>query len=191
MYIIRGLANWLSDGYIIYPIDGWIKRIGDAQPLGISWAFFFMVISLIIGEIILRNTVWGLSVKATGSDRESAWCCEVNVDKITIQTFIVLGIMAAIAGMFLAFRINSGLASIGTGWELNAIAACTIGGVSLWGYEGSMINTAIGLLIVQVLSNGLVVMGMPAHLQPVAIGVVMVISVVLDMHRRLVLERNS
>jgi ribose transport system permease protein len=99
--------------------------------------------------------------------------------------------MAAIAGMFLAFRINSGLASIGTGWELNAIAACTIGGVSLWGYEGSMINTAIGLLIVQVLSNGLVVMGMPAHLQPVAIGVVMVISVVLDMHRRLVLERNS
>jgi ribose transport system permease protein len=191
MYIIRGLANWISDGYIIYPLGGWMEKFGNASPLGVSWAFLFMVAALIIGEIVLQGTIWGLCVKATGSDRESAWCNTIEVDKVTIQTFVVLGIMAAIAGMMLSFRINSGLASIGLGWELNAIAACAIGGVSLFGYEGSMINTLLGLLIVQVLSNGLVIIGVPAHLQPVAVGVVMVISVIFDMRRKLVLERMS
>lgn len=191
MYVVRGIANWISDGYIIYPLGGWMKSLGEAQPLNLSWAFFFMLVALIVGEITLRNTIWGLCVKATGSDRESAWCNNVEVDKVTIQTFMILGIMAAISGVFLSFRINSGLASVGAGWELNAIAACAIGGVSLFGYEGSMVNTLLGLLIVQVLSNGLVVIGIPAHLQPVAVGIVMVISVVLDMHRRLVLERSE
>ncbi len=188
MYIIRGLANVISDGYVIYPIGGWIESFGNASPLGVSWAFFIMVGLGLIGEVVLQNTVWGLCVKATGSDRESAWCNEVDVDRITIQTFIILAVMAALAGILLSFRINSGLSSIGLGWELNAIAACTIGGVSLFGYDGTIINAFIGLLIVQVLSNGLVVIGIPAHLQPVAVGIVMIISVVLDMKRKQRLE---
>lgn len=189
MYIVRGLANWISNGYIIYPLPGVLEQFGEAQPLGLSWAFFLMIIIFIISEIILHKTVWGLCVKATGSDRESAWCNEVNVDKITIETFMILGFLAALSGILLSFRINAGHPTIGLGWELNAIAACTIGGVSLFGYDGSMINAFIGLLIVQVLSNGLVVIGIPAHLQPVAVGIVMLISVILDVNRRKEFER--
>jgi ribose transport system permease protein len=184
MYVFRGLAETLSNGYTIYPLPSDITIFGQAQPLGVSWQWWIFLGLIVVVELILRNTIWGLTVKATGSDREIAFMTEVNVNRVNTQTFIICGVLAALSGILLMARIASGDPTTGQGWELQAITAAAIGGVSLLGYEGSMLGVLLGVLLIQVVQNGLVSIGGSAYLQPIEIGVVLVVSAVYDITRR-------
>lgn len=188
MYIFRGLAMTVSKGYTIYPLPDQFLILGDIKPLGVSLAFTILITTLIIGEIILRSTVWGLTIKATGSDRETAKCTEVNVESVTTQMFILCGVFAALAGILLTARVQAGQPTMGQGWELNAIAAVAIGGVSLSGYEGNMFNVFLGVLLIQVLESGLVALGASAYLQPIEVGIILVFTATMDVRRKLKLD---
>jgi len=188
MYIFRGLALFTSNGYTVYPLPAPVKAFGIATPWGVSWHFWIFLALAILGELILGQTIWGLTVKATGSDREIAKNTEVNVKRVNYQTFVLCGILAALSGLLLMSRIITGQATIGVGWELNAITAAAIGGVSLFGYEGSIIGVFLGVLLIQVLQNGLVVVGISAYLQQVTVGIILVMAAVYDIHRKSRLE---
>jgi len=184
MYIYRGAAMSLSNGYTIYPLPQAVTDFGAAAPLGVSWAWWIFFSLIIAGELVLRRTIWGMTVKATGSDRIIAFDNEVNVDRVNTQTFILCGALAALAGILLTARVQAGQPTMGQGWELNAIAAAAIGGVSLSGYTGSMVGVLLGVLLIQVLTNGLVALGASAYLQPIEVGVILACTAIIDVRRR-------
>ena len=184
MYVFRGLAMTVTQGYTVYPLPESIGIFGAAQPLGVSWAFWIFIALLVAIEVALNFTVWGLETRATGSDREIASWTEVNVNKVNIETFIMCGALAALAAILLTARVQAGQPTMGQGWELNAIAAAAIGGVSLSGYTGSMVGVLLGVLLIQVLSNGLVAMGASAYLQPIEVGVILACTAAIDVRRR-------
>lgn len=180
MFAVRGLVYWISKGYYIYPLPSIISATGAAKPLGLSWAFVVFVALLAIFQWLLNETVWGLTVRATGSDREVAFCNEVDVDRVQTQLHVISGVLAAIAGLFFMCKIGGGQPTVGVGIELTIIAGCTIGGVSLFGYEGSMPAVFLGLLFLQVVLTGIITSGTHVYLQPTVKGVIMLAAMALD-----------
>jgi ribose transport system permease protein len=184
MYMFRGLASFISGGFTIYPLPAEISAFGAAQPLGLSWPFLILIGLMILVTLILRYSVWGLCVRATGSDLEAARCTEVNTDLIQASVIALAGGFAALAGIMVTTILGGGQASTGTGWELIAIAGCAIGGVSLFGYQGSMFGLLIGLITLQVIQNGIVTIGVSPYLQMVTIGVILIVSITFEVKRR-------
>jgi len=183
MFVAKGLTVFVTSGLTIYPLpDGWAV-FGNAKPLGVSWIFFIFIALVIIFELAL-HTVWGLQLRAVGSDRKIAFYTEVEVDKITYSSFIIVGALAALAGMLGAMRMNGAQPLLGQGWEFWSLAACAIGGVSIYGYEGSLFGAFIGLATIQVLMNGLVAIGVSPYLQTVAIGAALCLAMMFDARRR-------
>lgn len=191
MYAVRGLAFWISNGYQIYPLPDGYAQIGAVQPLGISWAFILMLVLMLVAWFFLDRTVWGLTVRATGSDKESARSTEVDVDRVHVSVFAITGVLSALAGVMVSLILNAGSAPAGTGWELLAIAACAIGGVSLFGYEGSYIGLFAGLLTMQVIQNGIVVIGVSSYTQTIAVGIILLTAMILEVRRRKWLNLES
>ena len=188
MFIAKGMALYISKGWDIYPLPDVVGEFGRAHPLGISWHFIIFISLVIISELVLYLTVYGLEVKATGSDREIARLTEVNIRKVSISTYIIAGVLSALSGILLMSRIITGKATIGTGWELQVITGVAIGGVSLFGYEGSFIGVFLGVLALQVLQNGLIVIGLSQYLNTVVVGMVLLVVASIDWQRRSKLE---
>ena len=184
MFIARGVGLFVTKGWELYPLPDSMGVFGRAQPLGISWHFWIFVILVIISQLLLSLTVWGLEVKATGSSREIARITEVNVKKVSLSTFVICGSLAALAGVLLTARLITGKASIGTGWELQVITAVAIGGVSLFGYEGSFFGMFLGIITVQVIQNGLVVVGLSPYLNTIVVGIILLFTAVVDWRKR-------
>jgi ribose transport system permease protein len=184
MFVIRGLANWASNGYSIYPLPEPTLMLGYAKPLGVSWAFVAFLIIIAVAHIVMEYSLFGLLTRATGSDREVATCTEVDVDKVNGINLIAISLLAGIAGIFISFMLNAGAPTVGTGWEFTAITACAIGGVSLFGYHGNMFGLFCGLAVIQVIQNGIVMIGVSPYLQTTFIGCILLIAMAVDVRRR-------
>jgi ribose transport system permease protein len=184
LYMAKGINYLISKGYSIYPLPEPINEFGVAQPLGISWSFFIFIILAVIFDQVLRRTVHGRKLYAVGGNREVANLAGINVNLIKASGFVLVGVMSGAAGMLLMARIITGQPTIGLGWELNVIAAVVIGGVSLWGGSGTIAGAVIGLMIMQVVNTGLIVVNVDPYWQTVAVGAIMILAVFLDLLRR-------
>lgn len=184
MNIAKGLNYLISKGYSIYPLPEPINDFGVAQPLNISWSFFIFIGLALVFDQVLRRTVHGRKLYAVGGNKEVANLAGINVTFIKASGFVLVGVMAGLAGMLLMARIITGQPTIGLGWEMNVIAGVVIGGVSLWGGSGTIAGAVIGLLIMQVVNNGLVVIDVDPYWQTVAIGAIMIVAVFIDLLRR-------
>jgi ribose transport system permease protein len=191
MFIVRGLANWVSNGYSIYPLPGAVLSIGQSRPFGVSWAFVAFVVVAIVADLILRFSLTGFLFRAVGSDREVAKCTEVDVERINTLGLVGISILASVAGVFISFMTNAGAPTIGFGWEFTAITACAIGGVSLFGYHGSIFGLFCGLLVIQVIQNGIVMMGVSPYLQGVVVGAILLAAMYADIKRRTYLDLGT
>jgi ribose transport system permease protein len=184
LYIAKGLNYLLCKGYPIYPLPASVQDFGKAEPLGLSWAFWVFLFAIAAGDLLLRFTVPGRKVYATGGNREVAHLAGIHTEVVKIGCFILCGALAALGGILLMAQINVGQPEIGVGWELDVIASTVIGGVSLFGGVGTVVGTFLGLLLMQVIRTGLVTTGVNTHWQTVAVGVIMILAVGLDLWRR-------
>jgi ribose transport system permease protein len=184
LYMARGVNYLISKGYSIYPLPEPINEFGVSQPGGISWSFFVFIVLAIIFDQVLRRTVHGRKLYAVGGNKEVASLAGINVNIIKTSGFVLVGVMAGLAGILLMSRIVTGQPTIGLGWELNVIAAVVIGGVSLWGGVGTVAGAVIGLLIMQVVNTGLIIISVDPYWQTVAVGAIMILAVFLDLLRR-------
>jgi len=184
MFVYRGFSNAISNGTAVFPLPEWMKEFANAQIGGVSWAFWLFLTCIVVLDIVLRNTVWGLEVKATGSDREVAYCTEVNVDRVSRQVYAITGVLAVIGGIFTAMRLQSAHPTIGYNWEFRGLVACALGGVSLFGHDGSFFGLFLGVLIAQVINDGVVYIGVDADLQLVVLGIALVLAVSYDVWRQ-------
>ena len=190
LYSVRGAIMVVTNGNPIYPLPlFFMDGIGRFEiPLselgGISLPFILFILLVVLFEFLLRRTKFGRNIYATGSNEEVAKLSGINTKKVRYMNFIITSMLAALSGMLVAAFTRQGYPPIGQGWELQIIAATAIGGISLDGGSGSVVGTLIGVLIMNVLNNGLVVMGVNTFLQSIVIGVIILIAVYVDILRR-------
>ena len=185
LFIGQGLIQLVSGGYPVYPLPPEVSEFGlSTIGFGLSWSFAFFIGAAIVSDFILRRTVLGRNMYATGGNREVARLVGINTALYKIGAFITVGALAAIAGMFVMADLQSGATSIGSGWELTVIAGVVVGGVSLFGGSGTIAGGVVGILMLKVVQSGLVVIGVNSNWQQIAVGVIMVLAVGLDILRR-------
>jgi ribose transport system permease protein len=188
MNVARGLALIITTAS---PISGF-DRAGAPQVLWlgagtigtIPVAFFVVIIVYLIFHILLSNTALGRHIYAVGGNSPAARLSGINVDRTLLIVYSLTGLMAGMGALMLAGRTNSGYPTAATGAELDAIAAVIIGGASFSGGTGTVWGTAIGVVLIAVLRNGLVLLKVPTEWQIVAIGLVIIGAVYVDVLRQ-------
>ena len=140
-----------------------------------------VAIIVIVYSFLLGNTVFGRYIYALGGNQKSAHLSGINVKKMLFLCFVNMAFLASVAGLVFTARLNSASPKAGEGFELDAIAACYIGGASASGGVGSIIGALIGALVMGLLNNGMSIMGVGIELQMAVKGLVLLLAVVLDM----------
>jgi ribose transport system permease protein len=187
LFIGQGLIQLVTNGAPVYPLPDSVGAAGMQTfdvLFGLGWSFIFFIIAAVVADFVLRRTVLGRNMYATGGNPEVARLVGINTNVYKVGAFVTIGLLAAIAGMFVMADLSSGTTSIGSGWELTVIAGVVVGGVSLFGGAGTLAGGIVGILLLQVVSSGLVVIGVSSNWQQIAIGVIMVLAVGLDIARR-------
>ncbi|MEQ4518206.1 ABC transporter permease [Pseudarthrobacter sp. B907] len=186
MLIAQGLALVLSGVRPIYfsKVQGF-KDIALGQFIpGLPNAVLILVLAGIAAYLVLGKTLLGRYIFAIGSNEEATKISGVNTGKWKILVYTVAGIFTGVAGVVIAARLDSAQPQLGSGYELQAIAAVIIGGTSLLGGRGSVLGTLIGALIMSVLINGLRIMSVQTEWQTVVVGIVILVAVFTDSLRR-------
>lgn len=184
LYIGQGVTLLISNGYPIYPLPKLIATIGSARVLRISYSFVILILLTLVGELVLRRTTFGRACYATGGNREVARIAGINTSFVKATNFVITGALAGLAGVLVMASVQSANSDIGTGYELLVISGTVIGGVSLFGGVGTVIGAFLGALLLQVVQSGLVVDGLSANWQTVAVGMIMILAVGVDVLRR-------
>jgi ribose transport system permease protein len=185
LFIAHGLTQVITNGAPIYPLPDGITEFGQAEVIaGLGWSFIFFAVLALLGDAFLRFTAPGRNCYAVGGNDQVARLVGINVGRYKVSAFILTGALAAAAGIFVMANLGSGSTAIGTGWELLVIAGVVVGGVSLFGGVGTVIGGVTGILLLQVVQSGLVVVGVSPNWQTVAVGLIMVAAVGIDVARR-------
>lgn len=178
--IARGIVLVTTDAQTVQGLPTSFQDIANGTILGIP--NLLLIAALVTGAMwfVLARTVFGRYIYAVGSNPESARLAGVPVRLVTISVYAISGLLAGLGGVLLASRLGAGIPTAGTGFELNAIAACVIGGASLFGAKGSALGAATGALIMGVLNNGGNLLAINAFYLQIAIGVLILVAVGFD-----------
>lgn len=181
----RGLTMILSGGRPISRLGDnlLLNQIGKGSFLGIPIPVWILVIFFAIFLFILKKTVLGRQIYATGSNSKAAELAGINTNNIKLIVYAVCGFMASISGLILVSRLGSAQPTLGSGYELDAIAAVALGGTSMTGGRGKITGTLIGILIIAVLNNGLNIIGISSYYQDVVKALVIFLAVISDRNR--------
>lgn len=178
--IARGIVLVLTNASTVQPLPTSFGNIANGSLLGVPNLLWVFVAVAAAAGFVLRRTVFGRYVYAVGSNPESARLSGVPVTKVLVTVYAISGFLAALGGVLFTSRLNAGIPTAGTGYELNAIAACVIGGASLFGAKGSAFGAAAGALIVAALNNGGNLLAInPFYLQ-IGIGLLILLAVFFD-----------
>jgi ribose/xylose/arabinose/galactoside ABC-type transport system permease subunit len=181
MTIVRGVALIAANGQPVFNVTKEFEKISGGFVLGSipNLVVYFVVITLILAFVLTR-TVFGRRVYAIGGNETAAKVSGINVEKIKLLVYTLCGFLAGIAGLLLASRIISGNPTSGQSYELDAIAAVIIGGVSMSGGSGKWYGTVIGALMIAVISNGLDILNVSSHFQLIIKGLIIIVAVLVD-----------
>ncbi|MDR6820148.1 ribose transport system permease protein [Neorhizobium sp. 2083] len=185
MSAARGVANMITDGQQIVGFPDWFMMLAIDRHFGILTAtVFLMLVVVLVAWLFLHFRSEGRMLYAVGGNPEVARLAGINARLVTIGVYVVSAVLAGLAGIVLAARLDSVQPSSGFGYELDTIAAVVIGGTSLSGGAGGIGGTLIGVLIIGVLRNGLNLLNVSPFLQQVIIGIVIVLAVGAETIRR-------
>ncbi|MBS6955333.1 MAG: ABC transporter permease [Enterocloster asparagiformis] len=180
MNIARGVAYIYCGGKTTRIMDERFVKIGTGSLGLVPIPVIYMLVMIVIFSILLNKTKFGTYIYAIGGNREAARLSGVPIKITEIAVFTIAGFMASFAGIVLAARMYSGQPSVGDGHELNAIAACVLGGISMSGGVGRIGGTVMGVLVMGVINNGLNLLNVSTYWQYVAKGAIILIAVMVD-----------
>jgi inositol transport system permease protein len=179
MVSARGVAMWWTKGKpVSFPTDGFAS-LGE----GMTPVLIFIAIAILF-HLILTHTVYGKHTYAIGSNQDAARMSGINVERHLVLVYAIAGLLAGLAAMVLAARGLTAQSGMGVMYELDAIAMTVIGGVSLAGGRGSIVGTAIGMLIFGVIISGFTFIRLDAFYQEMIKGGIIVGAVVADVYRQ-------
>lgn len=185
-YVGRGLIIIVSESRNLGGLSASLINLGSGKLLGIPNLVLVFAALALFWAWILRKTVFGRCLLAIGGNPSAALLAGIPVDRYRIIAFVSCGGMASIAGFLLVCRLGVADQSIGIGYEMDAIAAAVIGGVSIFGGAGTVLGVVIGTAAMAVIRNGLILLQIGAMWQLLATGVVIVIAISIDGVRRMV-----
>ena len=188
--VARGLtfaASWGLQGSVASNIpmrDPQVNFLGGGYIGVVPFSVIEMAVLVVVATLFLSQTVLGRQIYALGSNEQAARLSGVRVSRVRLFVYTLTGGAAALAGIMSAGLLKSAMTNLGTGTELDVIAAAVIGGASLAGGEGTILGAIIGAAIMAVIRNAFVLLKMPIYMQNITIGVVIVMAVVLDQFRK-------
>ncbi|RWM88742.1 MAG: ABC transporter permease [Mesorhizobium sp.] len=180
MAMVRGLAMWISESR---PIFGTLPKdlflLFDGRFLGIPLPVFIFAALALCAMFFLGNTRTGRAIYEVGGNEEAASLAGIRVGATKVVAYTLCGFLASIAGIVLTARMQSGDGvRTGMGWELDAIAAVAVGGISLAGGRGHLIGAICGVLIIGLLANAFNLMGINPYWQRIVVGLVLAGAVI-------------
>lgn len=177
MGIVRSIALVIGNGQPVYGVPRSYSNLANTTVGGIPLVEFLLVAIYLFTWFFLKYTTLGRSIYSVGSNSEAARLTGINIDRITVAAYAISGLMAGIAGLYYTSYVTLGLPDGAVDYETEAITAAIIGGASFFGGEGVVTNTLLGFLIVAIVKNILNLMGVSPFVQPVAIGLLIIIAV--------------
>ncbi|WP_018651763.1 L-arabinose ABC transporter permease AraH [Actinobacillus capsulatus] len=184
MQIARGLGYIISDGKAVGITQEEFFEIGYQDFLGVPLPIWFTVLCFIIFGFLLSKTTYGRNTLAIGGNQEAARLAGINVDRTKLMIFVVSGFISAVAGVILAARMTSGQPMTSVGFELTAISACVLGGVSLTGGVGRISFVIAGVLILGTIENVMNLLNISPFAQYVVRGLILMTAVIFDKYKQ-------
>lgn len=178
MTIARGIAYTITNATPVSLKNGTLNSLTSKK---FGYPIIWITIAIIIIFIIVEKyTAYGRIVVAVGSNTEAVKLSGIRVKRYILSVYVISSVLATLAGVFVAARSNVGNSTIGEGQELDAIAACVIGGASLAGGKGSITKTVIGALTLALIGNIMNLLSVPAYPQRIIKGFIIIIAVLLQ-----------
>lgn len=178
-YIYSGIALVLTGGVFI-GLKGKFAYLGNGRILGIpvSVVVFLLVVAAVY--VILEWTRYGRRLVAIGNNPEAAYLSGVDVDHYTTLNYMISGGVFGLAGLVLLSRLGSVISNVGSGYELRAIAAAIVGGVSVTGGKGSVFGAFLGVIMMGIITNGMNILNVNSYYQNIVLGVFIVAAVIVS-----------
>ncbi len=178
--LYRGLAEGISEARSARGYPEWFFQLGQGELLGIPTQLWLLIISVIIFAIVLARTRLGRTLYAIGNNEIGARFSGLTVNRHLLFIYTFSGFMSAVAGYIFVSRVSTTRSDMGTGIELDVIAAVVLGGTSIFGGTGSIPGTIIGVVLIQLLKNGLVLNGVTSDATIVVIGSVLIFAILVN-----------
>jgi ribose/xylose/arabinose/galactoside ABC-type transport system permease subunit len=184
MGILEGLAFIYTKGKTIYgnPIDA-IGFLGSGRVVGIPVPVLIMFLLYALAFLVFRYTRFGAYIFATGNNEKAAWLAGINVQAVKRNAFIVSGILAACGGIMQVARQGSATGGMGADFLFPVITAVVLGGTSLSGGRGKILNTLIAAVFLTTITNGMVLLGVSIYTQRIIQGAILILALSLDQLR--------
>ncbi|MGI4792768.1 MAG: ABC transporter permease subunit, partial [Janthinobacterium lividum] len=155
-----------------------------ASYRGLPNVLIIMAVLIAIYAFVTTRTTVGRQVYAVGGNEKAARLSGIKTERLTFLTFVNMGVLAALAGLIFAARLNTATPKAGTGFELDVIAACFIGGASAYGGVGLVSGAVIGAFIMGVMNNGMSILGIGVDYQQIIKGLVLLGAVCVDVYNQ-------
>ncbi|MCG6123068.1 MAG: sugar ABC transporter permease, partial [Microvirga sp.] len=155
-----------------------------ASLRGLPNVLIIMVALIALYAFVANRTTIGRQIYAVGGNEKAAKLSGVMTERLTFLTFVNMGVLAALAGLIFAARLNTATPKAGLGFELDVIAACFIGGASAYGGVGKVVGAVIGAFIMGVMNNGMSILGIGIDYQQVIKGIVLLGAVCIDVYNQ-------
>lgn len=181
--LYRGIALLISDGKPVYmdpSTADTVKFLGDGRILNVPTQVIVLIIIAALMAFLLNKTVFGRYIKAIGGNQEAARVAGINIDRYKTAAYVMSGVLAAAAGVVLTARTTTGDPTLGQSYEMDAIAACVIGGTKLTGGVGTIVGTVIGAFIIGIVNNILNLTNISTYYQYVVRGGIIILAVVFN-----------
>lgn len=188
LLMARGLCYGLTGGWPVRDLPLAFRNLGQYDipiaGLGVPLPLIFMLVIGVITSAFLSRTVWGYRIYALGGNETATALSGINTNRVKLMVYSLCGLLTAIGGVLMTARLGVAAPTAAQGYELDVIAAVVVGGTSLKGGEGTILGVLIGAAIMQVLRNGLVLMGVSAYWLQAVQGLVIVVAIMLDQLRK-------
>ena len=178
--LYRGVALGISEARSARGFPEWFFEIGAGTFLGVPTQIWVLVIFIIISGLLLGRTRFGRGLYAIGNNEVAARFSGIPVAAYKLAIYSFSGLMAAIAGWIFTSRVSTTRSDMGTGMELDVIAAVVLGGTSIFGGSGTITGTVIGLVLIQLLKNGLSLSGVRGDATVIVVGVVLILAILIN-----------
>jgi ribose transport system permease protein len=182
--ILRGITNIKAGGVDKIFDNTPFTNFGINTTLGIPNLFLILVLVAIIAAVVLHYSSLGRHIYALGSNYEGARLAGINVRRTTLTVYAISAVLAGVAGVLLTARLGLGDPQSGTGYELDAISAAVLGGASLFGARGSIAGTFMGVMLVNMIANGINLLNVDSFFAQVVEGVLLIAVVWVDQWRK-------
>ncbi|MEK0082290.1 ABC transporter permease [Benzoatithermus flavus] len=177
--LYRGLAEGISQARSVRGYPDWFLALGQGELLGVPSQLWLLAFAILAFGIVLARTRFGRSLYAIGHNETAARFSGIPVDGIKLAIYALSGFVAALAACIFVSRVSTTRSDMGSGIELDVIAAVVLGGTSIFGGVGTIWGTVLGVVLIQLLKNGLALTGVKGDATIVVIGTVLILSILI------------